>query len=143
MRTIPLALAALLAVAAVPAGCAGTREAALGAPGRESGDVRVDARDNGGTVELRDGGHLLVQLRANYSTGYSWNVVSSGEPVLRQAGPPTYARDSERIGAGGTATFEFVAERKGTASLRLVYVRPWEKDVEPAEAFSLTVVVTE
>ena len=133
MRTVPLALVLLFAVTAVPAGCAGTG----------GNDVRVDARDNGGRVALRVGGHLLVQLSANYSTGYSWKVVSSGEPVLRQAGPPTYVRDSERIGAGGTATFEFVAEQKGTASLELVYVRPWEKDVKPAETFSLTVVVTE
>ena len=143
MRTVPLALVLLLAVTAVPAGCAGTREAAAQASGGGGGDVRVDARDNGGRAELRAGGHLLVALSANYSTGYSWKVVSPGEPVLRQAGPPTYVRDSERIGAGGTATFEFVAEQKGTASLELVYVRPWEKDAKPAETFSLTVVVTE
>ena len=113
------------------------------ATGGESRGARVDERDNGRRVELRVGDVLILTLRANYSTGYSWEVVSSGEPVLRQAGPPTFTEDSHLAGAGGTATFEFRAEKAGSTSLELVYVRPWEKDAEPARTFSLTVVVTE
>lgn len=105
--------------------------------------VRLDARDNGRRLELRVGQRLMLQLRANPSTGYSWEVVSSGQPVLRQLGEPTYTPDSHMVGAGGQLQYEFRAEQAGTASLKLAYARPWEKGKEPADTFSVTVVVTE
>jgi inhibitor of cysteine peptidase len=132
--------AALLA-AAVPCGCAGAREASVPAASGESA-VRLEARDSGRRVELRVGQRFSVALRANDSTGYSWKVVSSGEPVIRMAGEPAFVEDGHMAGAGGTLTYEFRAAQAGTAALELVYVRPWEKDGKPAGSFSLVVVVT-
>ncbi len=68
--------------------------------------------------------------------------MSSGEPVIRRLGEPAFTEDSHKAGAGGTLRYEFRAEEAGAASLELVYVRAWEKDAKPADAFALTVVVT-
>ena len=132
--------AALLA-AAVLCGCAGAGEARVPAASGASA-VRLEARDSGRRVELRVGQRFSVALRANDSTGYSWKVVSSGEPVVRIEGEPAFVADSHMAGAGGTLTYGFRAEQAGEAVLRLVYGRPWEKDAKPTATFTLTVVVT-
>ena len=132
--------AALLA-AVVPCGCAGAREASVPAASAAS-TVRIEARDSGRRLELRVGQRFSVALRANDSTGYSWKVVSSGEPEVRMEGEPAFVADSHMAGAGGTLTYRFRAARAGTGVLKLVYVRPWEKDGTPAATFALTVAVT-
>jgi len=137
MRTAAAIVAMLLAAGTGAA--PGDAEESAGQP--PSG-ARLSARDHGGTVRMRVGHRFTVSLRANPSTGYSWQVASSGEPVLRQLGEPTFVEDSRRAGAGGTLTFSFRAEQAGTAALQLVYVRPWEKGKEPADTFAVTVVVT-
>lgn len=141
MRIAPPVLATFLALAGLP-GCAGGQEATVHAANEGTTSVRLGARDDGRRLELRVGRGFTLALRANLSTGYSWKVVSSGEPVLRRLGEPAFTEDSHRAGAGGTLTYEFRAEQAGTASLALVYVREWEKDAKPAATFTLTVVVT-
>jgi inhibitor of cysteine peptidase len=140
MRTTGTILAALLA-ATVSWGCATAQEASVQVTKQEVRPTRLTAKDSGRRLELRVGDRFTLELRANLSTGYSWKVVSSGEPVIRLLGEPTYTEDSRMAGAGGTVTYEFRAEQTGAASLELVYARPWEKDAKPAETFSLAVAV--
>ena len=132
---------ATLLAAAGSFGCAGAREASVPAASGASA-VRLEARDSGRRLELRVGQRFSVALRANDSTGYSWKVVSSGEPVVRIEAEPAFVADNHMAGAGGTLTYGFRAEQAGEAFLRLVYVRPWEKDAKPAATFTLTVAVT-
>ncbi len=126
LRTTLLALAAL----ALPA-----LAASAGSPARFSG------ADNGRTVTLHVGDRFTVALKENSTTGYSWKVVSSGEPAVKQVGQPTFKTDSSLHGAGGTVTYRFRAAAEGTGALELVYVRPWQKDAAPEATFKLTVVV--
>ncbi len=142
MRKALTAMALLLAAGACQAGVGG-KEGRVQGPNSAGAGVRMDARDNGRRIEMRVGGRFTVALRANYSTGYSWTVVSSGEPVIRQVGEAVFEEDGHAAGAGGTVTFEFRAERAGVASLRLAYGRPWEKGKEPADTFAVTVAVAE
>jgi len=44
--------------------------------------VRLGVKDGGRTVVLRTGDTVALSLAENPSTGYSWQVVSSGAPVL-------------------------------------------------------------
>ncbi len=121
----------------------GGGEATVRGSTETSAGVRLSARDNGRRVEIRVGQRLTVELRANPSTGYSWALVSSGEPVILRVGEPAFREDSRMAGAGGTLTFEFRARQPGTGSLELVYARPWEKGKEPADTFAVTVAVAE
>ena len=85
-----------------------------------SAAVPLGARDDGRRLELRVGQQFTLELRANLSTGWSWQVVSSGEPVIRQLGEPSFTEDSHKAGAGGTLRYEFRAEQAGAATLGIV-----------------------
>ena len=128
-RTATRILIALLALALLAAGC-GASEA-----------VQVGPDDNGQQFELKAGQELIVTLAANPTTGYSWDVGESSEAVIRAVGEPEFASESNLMGAGGTQTMHFEAVEAGQSTLTLVYNRPWEKDVEPIETFSIVVVV--
>ena len=103
--------------------------------------VRLTAKDAGRTVTLRTGDSVEVALAGNPTTGFSWQVASAGDPVLHADGEPAFKPDSRLIGSGGTATRRFRAVAPGTATLRLEYRRPWEKDVPPAGRKTFPVVV--
>lgn len=105
-----------------------------------AGEIVVTAADDGREIELGAGQVLVVRLEANPSTGYGWQV---GEPAeegtLRQADVIEFQPDSVLLGAPGIQILRFTAQREGQTSLRLVYRRPWERDVEPARMFQLEV----
>lgn len=97
--------------------------------------------DNGRQMELAKGQTLSLLLSANPSTGYTWEVSELDAGVMRQAGEPVFQPASDLIGAPGTMTFAFQAVNAGETALKLVYHRPWENKTEPAQTFSIRIVV--
>ena len=146
MSLNPLAGAiALLACAMTLSGCAsGTDEARTAdkASANASEAVVVDAHADGET-RLRRGQILAIELDSNASTGYAWEIVEDGSPVLEPAPVPARAAPAAppMPGAGGTSRWRYRAVQAGTATLRLVYRRSWEKEVEPVRTASYRVVV--
>ena len=106
-----------------------------------SNEVKLDAGDNGSQVELNAGQTLVVSLEGNPTTGFTWEAAELDEQVLRQVGEAEFKPDSDAIGAGGVQTLRFETVNSGQTTLNLVYRRPWEEDVEPAETFSVQVSV--
>ena len=106
-----------------------------------SNEVKLDAGDAGSQVELNAGQTLVVSLEGNPTTGYTWEAAELDEQVLRQVGEAEFKPDSDAIGAGGVQTLRFETVNSGQTTLKLVYHRPWEEDVEPLETFSVQVVV--
>jgi len=104
-------------------------------------EVNLDAGDDGSQVEINAGQTLVVSLEGNPTTGYTWEAAELDDQVLRQVGETEFKPDSDAIGAGGVQTLRFEAMNSGQTTLKLVYHRPWEEDVEPAEIFSVQVVV--
>ena len=104
-------------------------------------EVKLDAGDDGSQVELDAGQTLVVNLEGNPTTGYTWEAAELDEQVLRQVGETEFKPESDAIGAGGVQTLSFETANSGQTTLNLVYHRPWEADVEPAETFSVQVVV--
>ena len=105
-------------------------------------EVEATIADDGHEKQLKKGQTLVVTLEGNPTTGYSWEVVDPlDEQVLRQVGEAEFKAESEALGAGGVQILRFEAVNAGKATLKLVYHRPWEKDVEPLETYSLQVVV--
>jgi predicted secreted protein len=45
------------------------------------------------------------------------------------------------VGAGGTFVFKLQAVKPGNSTVKLVYVRPWEKDKPPVRTFTVTIEV--
>ncbi|MFQ5813019.1 MAG: protease inhibitor I42 family protein [Anaerolineae bacterium] len=126
-----VALLTLLAALTVPSGCNPQQQ-----------EVKASIGDNGREKELKKGQTLVVTLEGNPTTGYSWELAEPlDEQVLRQAGEPEFKAESDALGAGGVQVLRFEAVNAGKTTLKLVYHRPWEKDVEPLETYSLQVVV--
>ena len=102
---------------------------ALTACGDDSGStVVLDAADSGSDVALDVGDQIDVQLEANPTTGYSWELgplpdglelVSSG---FEEPG-------GSLVGAGGTQVFVFDVVGPGDGILRFEYVRVFDDPV--------------
>jgi inhibitor of cysteine peptidase len=106
------------------------------------GTLITDA-DNGEQITIQSGDVVTVSLVSNPTTGYSWQVMETGNTILVQDGHPEYkeAPGSESlVGAGGTEVFRFKAVETGTTMLELGYLRSWES-VPPIETFRIQVVV--
>ena len=92
-------------------------------------------------VVLEVGQELVVKLESNRSTGYSWSLTESENPILTSLGKPTYKIGGALPGVGGFETWKLRATKIGRETLKFEYRRPWEKKVSPARAvfFHLTV----
>lgn len=127
------------------AGCAATGASPGPTPAPGAGNV-VEAVA-GGETRLRPGQRLQIAEQTNASTGYSWEFLDDGAPVLREVEVPVSVyealkqTDPPRVGAPTTRYWHFVAEQPGTATLRMVYRRAWEQDAAPAQEREYTVVV--
>jgi len=97
--------------------------------------------DSGATVSLRQNQIISVSLWGNGSTGYTWDVVPGAESILIQQGNPEFVADSDLIGSGGTYKFTFKASVPGTATLNIIYHRPFETGVAALQTFAITVTV--
>jgi len=101
---------------------------------------RFTLADDGMAVTLDEGGTLILDLEANPTTGYSWEIDAIDETVLRPDGEPVFLNDSDLLGSPGTMTFTFEAAGEGETVLRLIYHRPWE-DTAPLQTVTLSIAV--
>jgi inhibitor of cysteine peptidase len=102
----------------------------------------LTANDNGTTVTVKTGDTFTIKLEGNPSTGYTWEAKDLDTGILEQVGEAEFSGGAPGVvGSPGTLTLTFKALQPGTTTLTLVYHRPWEKDVEPIETFSVTVTV--
>ncbi len=147
---------ALLGMLVLVAGCAGGEDTSASpdlnrseGAAIESGDAASDAvtlgaEDDGSEVELAAGQVLEVTLESNPTTGYSWQVSEVDRAVLAQVGEAEFQEapieGEQMVGAGGVETLRFTAG-PGETTLTLEYRRPWEKDVDPLETFTVQVMV--
>jgi inhibitor of cysteine peptidase len=126
-----LGLLAVILLSACSTGCS-----------RSSLTINADKSYDGRTINLHVGDGVKVTLAENPTTGYKWELLARPEPICVIV-TDAYVADSAigTVGAGGARNWEVRAVDKGTATLRLAYRRPWEKDVAPAQAFTLALVV--
>jgi inhibitor of cysteine peptidase len=104
--------------------------------------LNLTAADKGSQVEVKVGGQIVISLEGNPSTGYTWEAKDLDTSMFQQVGDPAFVSSNPgMVGSGGTLTLTFRTLKAGTASLALVYHRPWETDVEPIDTFSVTVTV--
>ena len=102
--------------------------------------TRLSLADDGAVVTLDKGDTLILDLEANPTTGFTWELDALDEGVLHLTGEPAYLSDSDLPGSPGTMTFTFEATGAGDTELQIVYHRPWE-DESPIQTFSLSITV--
>lgn len=86
------------------------------------------------TATVRKGDTFTVELDANPTTGYLWDMrLKAGKATLvSQEYTASAPAGSMAIGGGGVETFVFRAEEAGEIELEAAYSRPWEKNAKPA-----------
>jgi inhibitor of cysteine peptidase len=114
---------------------------ALSIAGCQAGQVKITEADNGGTVTIKAGDELILDIAGNPTTGYVWSVTGLDEAYLQQQGEENYKRDSDLIGAGGMYTYTFKALQPCQTTLTLSYARPFEQDTPPVKTFSVEVLI--
>jgi len=94
-------------------------------------------------LNLRSGQQLMLTLSSNPTTGYRWVVKDAAPTVLLSLGPEVYTNpeDAGLVGSAGQSTWRFKATHSGDGRLLLLYQRPWEIGVEPAETFDCQITV--
>jgi inhibitor of cysteine peptidase len=135
---VGLSVTMTLAFVAALAACGGTGGSS---PAPSSSKPAVyTAADDGATVETRVGEQFTVSLEENPTTGYQWDMKAGpgltlvGDEFMGPSPSP-----SPLMGAGGTHSWVFKADKAGTLTLTGLYVRPWEADGKSAADFSLTI----
>jgi inhibitor of cysteine peptidase len=100
--------------------------------------------DNGKRIRAPLGRYVLIRLPGNPTTGFRWQTATLNGQSVRLLGEPQYVAAPAKpgvVGTGGTFFFKFQAVQPGATTIKLVYVRPWDKDRGPADAFACTVEV--
>jgi inhibitor of cysteine peptidase len=102
--------------------------------------VFVSQDDNGREFTLDRGDALEISLPATSGTGYTWQAEPVDGGFVKQVGEPAFALDSAMPGASGHQIFHFGIEARGTGTLEIRYLRPWEKDTPPAKVFKIMLI---
>ncbi len=98
------------------------------------------------TLNISVGKRFVIRLDENPTTGYVWAIDGQTELLMLQSSDyETDAQPNEQgkvlVGHGGKRTFTFVAQKSGTATLKLKQWRPWEGDASIVDTFSILVQI--
>lgn len=120
------------------------RHVGVGAAPAEKAVVTVNEVKEGAEISLAMGDTLEVRLPSQPGTGYGWQVADPLPAMLRLA-EKTLDLGGDQApsapGASATVVLRFAPVAAGTGNLRLVYARPWEKDLLPKKTYTLHVRV--
>jgi inhibitor of cysteine peptidase len=100
-------------------------------------NVCLTETDNGTRIVLNPGDTLVLKLKSNPTTGYSWALFGTVEPLLKSQGSEYQSSQSGLAGAGGYQIFRFSAAGSGQGPLAVAYRRSWEKNVKPIREFGV------
>ena len=80
------------------------------------------------SLTAEKGSTVTIRLEGNPSTGYGWEAseISPNLTLIEKRFEDTRT-DPQLVGAPGIFVFTFKALDVGTGSVRLDYLRPWEK----------------
>ena len=114
----------------------------------QAGVVYVGEEQKGGTVSMKTGETLRIELESIPTAGYVWSVAEAPAFMkqVAEGGRPTnpaYQNLPGYTGGNHYISFDFQPVEAGTGTFKLTEGRPWETDEEPMDTFELTVTVTE
>ena len=88
-------------------------------------------------LNVRLGNEFLIELPSNRTTGHRWEATY--DKLLLQLSTSNYKRISEKTGGGGIESFTFMACKKGSTLIRMLYKRPWEETSSKEILYSVTI----
>ena len=105
--------------------CAGSAQWALGALGALAQQPDVAAPC---PAQMDIGKPYTVQLEANLSTGYRWQLLPPADVLQVQELAPEALYHDGRVGAPVLQTWQLLAKQAVDTDLVWQYVRPWQTD---------------
>lgn len=120
------------------AACLAAFSSACSTAGGKSGGSFTET-DSGKTFTTSPGAVLDIQLKGNYTTGYSWNIVACDKAIVRPAKAEYTPNQPQLAGSGGVQHYTFNIVGRGQTTLKIIYHRVWEKDIPPAQTFALQI----
>jgi inhibitor of cysteine peptidase len=105
--------------------------------------ITLTQADDGNAVDARVGGHLVVRLDENPTTGYRWALEESDEAVIALQHVEYVRSRDAAVGGGGQRIWTFVARKPGMATLHFKLWRAWEGDASIGQRFTATLNVQE
>jgi inhibitor of cysteine peptidase len=95
--------------------------------------------DSGKTFTTAPGALLHIQLKGNYTTGYTWDVADADPSIVRLNEAKYVPDQPQRAGSGGVQHYAFDITGKGQTTLKIICHRPWEKNTPPIMTFILRI----
>jgi len=92
-----------------------------------------------GTMHVHAGRTFIIHLPYNAGTGYSWEIVKPLPQHLSVVKEAMRPQGAAMPGGPGAAIFTLRMSAPGTAHVKFVYTRPWERGVTPAKTAVYTV----
>lgn len=127
-----------------PAPSANANNGAVPAPTPSDVAIRINAAQDGQTVQVGVNQRFAVELVGTPTAGYVWAPAQMPAFITRagDATGPTIGVQSQPGYAGGNhwEVLMFAATGPGSGQLVLEQRRPWETNEPPAQVFRVTVV---
>jgi inhibitor of cysteine peptidase len=101
----------------------------------------LDQKNNGERITVALTQEIYVSLNANPGSGYTWETAELDTAIIRRLPKKSIQPDNPLPGSQGKQTFCFKAASEGKTGLKLIYHRPWEKNIAPIDTFYVQVRV--
>jgi predicted secreted protein len=93
------------------------------------------------TKQVRLHQPFQISVTSNPSTGYQWKAQFDSQIIKLES--KKHARDASKpkhfVGAPGMTTFAFTAIRTGKTTIKLLYMRPWEKKIIKTKVYNVEI----
>jgi inhibitor of cysteine peptidase len=98
--------------------------------------------NNGQPIKLTLHQEFQIELVSNPTTGFNWTLVDTTTNSIHLVQSQfQLAADQNIVGAPGKQLFYLQANAVGQTEVKLIYQRPWEKDVAPVDSFCVVIDV--
>jgi inhibitor of cysteine peptidase len=90
------------------------------------------------------GEQFVIKLASNKTTGFQWSITGSLDTAVVKKVKSAYIAGkstNNEVGVGGVEQWTFEAVGAGTTKIVMVYSRPFEKGVQPAQTVTFNVTV--
>ena len=117
---------------------------AKAAPAAAKAEVQLSDKDNGKTVKVAVGGTVILTLKSNATTGFSWTKADKVDKDILKLERNDYMQNPNPnglVGVGGVTVIVYRALKKGRAKIDLTYMQPWEPDSKFNTDYTVTVEV--
>ena len=121
---------------------AGAKDAAPAVPK----EVDLNDGDNGKTFKVGVGGTVVLTLKSNATTGFSWEKTDKVDKSILKLEKNDYLENNHpagMVGVGGRTVIVYRALKPGKAKIDLTYMQPWEPDSEYNTNYTITVEVVD